>query len=114
MKRSVPLTSEDKSTIKKIVETVSELTYVHEKDIMGRKRDAEIVDARHLVWFFCVRFARIPMVACATHFKVTHGAVHYGHRALGYRLILDETGHMKRTMEKIAKELKCEHLAEMI
>ena len=111
--RAKQLTAEMRKDISEIVKTISEQTNIPAQDIMGKCRDGEFVNARHLCWFFCVRHARIPVTMVANYFNVNHSAVIYGIRGIPYRLLLDPTRDLKASMDRVAVELKCEHLGEL-
>jgi chromosomal replication initiation ATPase DnaA len=112
MKRNSQLKPEDKAVVKQIVELVSEHTYIPVKDILGRSRRAELVDARHMVYYFVYKHQRLPVMAIARHFNLTHGAVIHALKNIGYRLILDKSHELRRQMEKVAEALKCKEVME--
>jgi len=112
--RNSQLKPKDKEMIQRIVELVSEQTYIPVKDILGRSRRAEFVDARHMLIYFIYKKARLPVMAIARHFNLTHGAVIHALKNIGYRLILDKSNELRRQMEKVAEALKCEDVMEEV
>jgi len=114
MKTKSILKPDDEAMIKRIVELVAEQTYIPVKDILGKSRREDIVDSRHLCWFFAVKHGGLPITAAARHFGVHHGAVIYALEKLSYRILLHRNKKMERDMHFIAKELKCAELAESL
>ena len=100
--------------IQRIVELVSEQTYIPVKDILGRSRRAEFVDARHMLIYFIYKKARLPVMAIARHFNLTHGAVIHALKNIGYRLILNEANQLRRLMDNVAEELECGELMKEV
>ena len=112
--RNSQLKPKDKEMIQRIEELVSEQTYIPVKDILGRSRRAELVDARHMVYYFVYKHQRLPVMAIARHFNLTHGAVIHALKNIGYRLILDKSNELRRQMEKVAAALKCKEVMEEV
>ena len=112
--RNSQLKPKDKEMISRIVELVSQQTYIPAKDILGRSRRAEFVDARHMLIYFIYKKAGLPVMAIARHFNLTHGAVIHALKNISYRLILDKSNELRRQMEKVAAALKCKEVMEEV
>ena len=104
----------EKVMIKKIVGLVSDQTYIPVKDILGKSRCTDFVDARHMCYYFAYKQMKLPVTAIARHFNVTHGAVIHALRNMGYRLILNEANQLRRLMDNVAEELECGELMKEV
>lgn len=56
----------------------AKLVKISEDDILGRKRDSEISDARHLYWYFLKEKAGFSLSEIARMNDRNHSTVHYG------------------------------------
>tara|TARA_Y100001938_G_scaffold27134_1_gene36538 strand:- start:188 stop:541 length:354 start_codon:yes stop_codon:yes gene_type:complete len=112
MKMKTELKPEDEEMMRQIVELVSEQTYIPVKDILGKSRREDRVDARHLAWFFTVKHSGLPLIVVAKYFQVQHSAIVYALKNVAYRVLLHKNKKMERDMRFIARELKCPEITE--
>ncbi len=100
-------TSTLREEIDNVVDLTSEVTGIPAKRILSKERSDEVVMARWIIWWVCIKHLNLTLNGCGVYFGRDHGTIIHALQKTSYRLLLDRDRFFRRNIEEVAKQLGC-------
>lgn len=93
-----------------IIATTSDVTGIPVNRIMSKERTDEVVMARWIIWWCCIKWLNLTLSGCGKFFGRDHATVIHALEKTSYRLLLDRDRFFRRNLEEVTKELGCSEI----
>ena len=93
--------------IDNVVDVTSQITGIPKKRIMSKERSDDVVTARWIIWWVCIKHLHLTLSGCGAFFGRDHGTIIHALQKTSYRLLLDRDRFFRRNIEEVTKQVGC-------